>query len=233
VVALLAAAVCAVGVGLALTLLPRERGLWIPVVAGLGVLVLPLILGLAGLDYVEARNMLPLWLPLMTIVAAGLLLRGRGVGLAAVALLAALGLSATLGVALEPLWQRDDWRGLARALGPAEVPRAIVFRPGYADEALTVYRPDARRVSGPVAVREVALVATAGREIEQLHPTRPPRPRHPQVPGFREVRRDYADTYSVVVLRAPGPERVSREDLGAHWLEGGGSAVGVALERRE
>lgn len=204
---LLAGAIAMTGAVLAL----RRRPYGVVPAAILGGLAcaVPLVLALVGLDYFDTRNLLAAWLPLATVVAAGL--AASRPGLAGLAALCAIGLAGVLGVILEPLHRRDDWRGVARALGPARVPRAVVLTPASGGEVpFRHYRPKAARWKGDlVSVREVALVSTAP-AAQAASKTPPPRPRHPVFPGFREVRRTYADAYTVIVLRAPRPKAIGR-----------------------
>jgi mannosyltransferase len=98
------------GIGLALGGATRaDRGIWVAATVGAGSIGLPLILAALGTDYVLSRNLIVAWVPLAILVAAGLTRHAGRVGLALLAALCLLGLVTTIGVALEPEWQRGEW----------------------------------------------------------------------------------------------------------------------------
>jgi mannosyltransferase len=155
-----------IGVGLAaLALLAlgtrrERRGGTIGLVVGLGVLALAGLAALGGKDYVVERNLLPALVPLVAVVALGL---GAGrahlAGALVAAALCAFWLAFDVYVTQTPNLQRPDYRGVASALGPAKVPRAIVsWR--LAGDPLRWYLDDGalRWFGGGEAVREVDLV---------------------------------------------------------------------------
>ncbi len=74
------------------------------------------------------RNLLGVVPALVVAVALGMA-RLRRVGVLALAGAVALCSWALVLVLSDPLLQREDWRGAAAALGPASVPRAIVYGP--------------------------------------------------------------------------------------------------------
>src|SRR5204863_2069457 len=102
------------------------------VFAGLGAtaIVAAVVLALIGPDYLIVRNVLPAWLPLAVAVATGLAASGvPREGIAAAAVLCAIGLVQIVAVASDQRYQRDDWRDAARALGPVTQTRAIIVTP--------------------------------------------------------------------------------------------------------
>jgi hypothetical protein len=156
----------ALGVGLAaLALLAlgtrrERRGGAIALVVGLGVLALAGAAALVGKDYVVERNLLPALVPLAAVVALGLgAARARFAGMLVAVALCAYFLAFDVYVTQTPNLQRPDYRGVATALGPARVPRAIVsWR--LAGDPLRWYLGDGalRWYGGGEAVREVDLV---------------------------------------------------------------------------
>ena len=58
----------------------------------------------------------------------------------------------------DPRYQRDDWRGVAHALGPATPQRVVLVDPGSGLIPLQSYMHGLRTLSRPVAVRELDLV---------------------------------------------------------------------------
>jgi mannosyltransferase len=156
----------AIGVGtaalalLALGTRRERRGAVLGLVVGLGVLALAAAAALAGKDYVVERNLLPALVPLAAVVAIGLgAARARPVGVAVAVALCAFWLAFDIYVTQTPNLQRPDYRGVAKALGPARVPRAIVsWR--LAGDPLRWYLDDGamRWFGGGESVREVDLV---------------------------------------------------------------------------
>ena len=142
-------------------------------------------------------------------VAAAGLARSR-LGLAGAAAVCALGLAAVVGVALEPLWQRDDWRGAAAALGGPRGDRATVVTPSETGTVpFRLYRGQGRPFPASGApVREIALVAPVGGDGEP-----PPRPAITPPAGFPRVRSRLADGYTVITLSGPRPVPLTAEAL--------------------
>src|SRR4051812_43558655 len=144
-----AAAVVAAGVALAglvaAAVRLRDR-LGVRLAGGLAIagIAIPFLLALVGVDYFETRNLLPVWLPFMVAVAAGLLAGARRWGVAAVGVLAVLGAIAAISIDVTPNWRRDDWRGAARTLGQSSELRAVVVTPGNGQVPLELYRPGLR-----------------------------------------------------------------------------------------
>lgn len=138
----------------------ERRGGAIALVVGLGVLALAGAAALAGKDYVVERNLLPALVPLAAVVAIGLgAARARLIGVLVAVALCAYWLAFDIYVTQTPNLQRPDYRGVAAALGPARVPRAIVsWR--LAGDPLRWYLDDGalRWYGGAEAVREVDLV---------------------------------------------------------------------------
>jgi mannosyltransferase len=155
--------------------------------------VVPLALALAGADYVLARNMIAVYLPVILVAAAGL--RGR-VGLAGAAVICAVALVVNVEVATNVKLQRDDWRSAAKALGPAPETRVVIVTPPYAKKPLRLYAGSLPPVPPQgVDVREVVAIMYG----------RPPNyPAAP--PGFPQVvARVRTPSYALVRFRSPVP----------------------------
>lgn len=87
--------------------------------------LLSLVLVLAGYDEVITRNLIVVLITLIVLVSGGLGARRAGVlGLAGTATLCAIGLVATVAVAVDWKLQRVDWKGVARALQAERLPGA-------------------------------------------------------------------------------------------------------------
>jgi len=218
-----AAALCAVAVALLLTRADarERRGAGVAAIISASVLVLAVGFAVAGLDYVVSRNMIVAWVPAAIVVGAGFgAMRGHGIGIAAATALAALFAAIVVAVAVDPRYQRTDWRGAAAALGRPIVNRALVIQPWLPQ--YRTYLPGIRRVpprGGRVA--EVDLVAIAGAV------SAPGRVRHaptagairPPAMGFHEIERRHGDTFTVVRFRSPTPILLTRSALAASGLK--------------
>ena len=179
-----------------------------------------LVLALAGADYLITRNLIAGWLPFAVVLAAGLgAPRARLLGPLLATALCGLFVAAVIAVDARPEFQRDDWRGAARALGAADVPRAVVVSPLNGLVPLSVYRPGLRRfpASGYATVNEIDLLAVARRRPGQT--PRPPRPQAPTVPGFENVTRIVRPTFTLIRMRARAPATFPLADLYGLRLE--------------
>ena len=193
-------------------------------VAGVGAVCL---LAAVGLDYLNTRNMIGLWLPFAIVVGCGLGAPAADRwGLAGAAALAVVFVAAVVAVDVHRPYQRDDWRGAVHALGRAAGPRAIVATPGSATLPFEVYLPRARVVRGPsVTVQEIDVLGIAQRSSPG-HEPEPPPPISGFIPaGFVPVaiRRDRM--FTVVRYRAPAPATLPTSALAGMRLQPIGSAV--------
>ena len=206
-----AALVVVIGVLLALRAAwsPDARGIRAALVLGFSAFAAPVVLAIGGSDYLNARNVIGAWLPLAVAVSAGLMSVRRGA--AGVALLCMLGIASSVGVVVEPQWQRQDWRGIADAIGSPTGSRLIVAHPEGGRVPLQVYRGTSLvSANRPVAVTEIVAVAPISPTGPNSHSGPPPRPVRLKGPnGFRLVERRYTDSYSLVRLRSDRIRRVS------------------------
>jgi 4-amino-4-deoxy-L-arabinose transferase-like glycosyltransferase len=162
-----AAAIVAAAAAAALALLAvapaRERraGLVALTLAGAAGLA-PVVLAVAGKDYVFFRNLVALWLPLAIALAAGL--AGRrlfGLGLAAAFALIAVFVFADVAMWTRSSLQRDDYRRLAASL-PRGRGIAFVVYPGWDATALRHYDPALGRLAARrLRVRAVDIVGVS------------------------------------------------------------------------
>jgi mannosyltransferase len=138
----------------------RERASEIALV-GIAALGLPLLLSLTHmLDVFDGRNVIASWTPWVLLLAIGLGV-SRAPRLAAVvgASLCALSLLVVIALDSSPAYQRDNWRGVARAL-PAHPLASVVVTPSNGLLPLSVYLPGLRKDTAPrVAAREIDFVS--------------------------------------------------------------------------
>jgi len=195
----------------------NERRRVLPcVVVGLIAVGTPTILDVAGLRYVEARNLSVCLIPLLVPVAAGFTtIRAGGeptrVGTAALVGLCLVWIGLVVNVYVNPRYQKADWREVGRQLGPAPVPRALVAQRSPTLRLLRVYLPQVARM--PRGGTEVKQIAVVDATVNTQGP--------PALPRFRPVARHRTDTTSVYVYSARRPVKVTRSALRAHRLEPG------------
>jgi mannosyltransferase len=184
----------------------RERAaLKIGAAVGAATLAIALVLAVAGGDYYLSRYVLAAWLPLVLVIAVGYgASRSGRIGVAATAAVCALSLFVVLSVDTRPEFQRDDWRGVARALGKPDGPRVIVVSPINGSIPLGLYLPLDKLHE--TVVQEVDAVAVAPRVAGKTRTAPAVRIGSPPL-GFREIARHQGPTYTVVryELQAPAP----------------------------
>ncbi len=193
---------------------PRELRIArdVAIVAGSG-LALPLLLAVTHLvDVFDGRNVIATWVPLAVLVAGGLGMAraGRtgpllGVGLCTVSL------AVIVAINVIPVYQRDDWRGIAQALSTPATSRVVVGEE-FASLPLSVYLGPFQGSSGVnVTTRELDFVA-----LRQKRAARSPLP--PVVPmsppsGFRLAGVRRTKTFAVSRFTAPRPTAVRLKAL--------------------
>jgi uncharacterized membrane protein len=137
------------------------RGAGIAAVLATVVLLAPLLLALAGVDYYLARALMPAWIPLAIVIGAACTApRARVAGAALAVVLVAAFVYAQVKIQSSPQYQRPNWRGVAAALGSARGPRAIVLYNGLGTDPLATYLPRVpwTTPSGALSVDEVDVI---------------------------------------------------------------------------
>jgi len=206
---LAAGAVVVAGAWLLLRRTPRparERALLLAAVGAVGV-ALPLLAALAGADYLNTRNLLPALVPLLAALAVGYgASDAPRLGRALLAAQCAISLAVVVAVAADAQYQRQDWRGLAHALGGGDGPRALVITPANGELALRYYRPGLRTMSPRgAAVREVDVVTVAGSRDPGKAPEIPrPTATALGVAGFAPAGERTTETFAILRFRAIG-----------------------------
>ncbi len=147
---LLTVLAAALAVALACGLRRSDRGLLALVLIAVGV---PVALAAFGADYLITRNLVAALVPLI-VLAAVAATRTRA-GPVLIGGLCVIGVVAFAGVESNTLYQRDDWSGVAAALGPAtHGPRVVVVNPSDGVPGARDLRAVARTLPGP-AIRHV------------------------------------------------------------------------------
>lgn len=168
--------------------------------------------GLLGADYVLDRNLLAAVVPMAVVVAVGLAVPARRRVTVALAVVLCAGLVAEhVRVARDPALQRDDWRSVAAAIGPARPDRVVSVVPGWQEFPLGLYRPGLRLMTAPASVREVVAITYRG-----LRPRPGPRTQPAPPPPFRRTRERRIQRMTVTWFRAPRPVRLhpTKDPLG-------------------
>jgi len=197
-----------------------------------GTIGVPLLLVVAGQDYLNTRNVIVALPALLVAVAAGLTgmtSRPDRTGSLAAAALGAVLLAVTLLVASDERFQRDDWREVAAALGPPSGQRAVVVSPGSGWIALELYRDGLRPLPAatPTAVTEVDVVAIARRSETGGRDPAPAPPAVPVLPANLRPLSVQRDATATVVRYAtmPSPFDVDPPTLAPAALWPGDGAV--------
>ena len=184
-------------------------------VVTLGALALPLLLAASHLiDVYDGRNVIATWAPLAVLVAAGLgAARAARAGVVLGVALLAASAAVIAAVDLSPTYQRDDWRGIAHALGrPAG--RRVVVAPEFASLPLYVYMGPLRGVSSATVSTPEIDFATLRQRRSARAPLPPPVPATaPRGFVLAGVRR--TSTYAVTRYVAAHPQQVVVSSLRA------------------
>lgn len=181
-----------------------RRALLVTLGLGAVVLGLPLLGAAAGSDYVLDRNLLGGWILFALVLAIPLGLGGRaraGAVLAAAA--CAVFVWADVRVVHHRELQRDDWRGVARALGPPRPGRVVVVVPGWQEKPLALYDRGLRVMGLPRVANEVIDVTYNG-----ARPRPGPRGTAPPPRPFRRVWTNNVQRMTLTLYRAPRPSLV-------------------------
>jgi mannosyltransferase len=187
----------------------------------------PIVMAIAGTDYLLPRNLMAMYAPFTIALAAGFGgSRGGRVGPTLAAALCATAAFVCVWTSFDESVQRDDWRDAARALGP--VPngdRAIVLNPEPARKPLQLYAGRLERIDPRGAAPSVLEVIAIG----NARPPNFPEPQPPAV-GFQRVERRVTETYELVRWRAPAaPVPVLLPELEAARLDD--EVPGLFLQR--
>jgi uncharacterized membrane protein len=179
----------------------RPRGTAAALVAiAVAAALVPLVLALLGADYLLPRNAIALFVPLILVLAAGLGAANR-LGIAGAAVICAVALVVNAEVATDAKLQRDDWRGAAKALGPATTTdRAVVVDPDYDSKPLRLYAHGLAPIPPQGAdVAEVVTIASA----------RPPVAKPPPTSGFTATSHTATPSYVLTRYTAQTPQHVA------------------------
>lgn len=205
---------------------PERRGALVAgglAVAGFG---LGLVLIALGFDEVITRNLIVVLLAVIVLAAAGLGARRSGaLGWAATAALCAIGVIATVGVAVDWRSQRPDWRGVARVASagrPASADAAVLVENDPSLIPLGDYMPGLYPlIAGGAQVQELAVVAAVKAPTVTFcwwgaacHLPLAPLDTSIHIPGFQRVGPiTRVNQFEIYRLRAARPVALTRDEV--------------------
>jgi len=180
----------------------------------IGAFALPLALAAThAVDVYDGRNVIGNWVPFALLLACALA-SARAPRWAPAALGAgfvALSLAVVAAIDLVPAYQRDDWHGIADALGGGHAGRVVVSE-RFGQAPLSIYLPEVRKTSArTVSAREVAYVSLRVRHTGGA-PSSPPIPRRAPA-GFQLAGVTRREAFAVVRYRAPQTVTVTTKAL--------------------
>jgi mannosyltransferase len=202
----------------------ERRGARDAALAASGAIVLPLLLAATHLvDVYDGHNMIAFWVPFAVLTAAGFgtaAARNSGalLGGALVAIYVAMIVAANF-----PVYQRDDWRGVAHSLATPASTRLIVAE-AHAVFPLSIYMGALRDVSAPLpSVREVDFVAL--RHLRTVGPPRAAVVPLSSPPGFRAAGVTRTETFAISHFVAAKPTSPRLSELASASGIGNAEAI--------
>ncbi len=201
----------------------ERRGAALAACLGLSALALPILLGFLGADYFDGRNMIPIFVPLIIVLAAGFAVRrAGGAGLLLAGAFCLCSLIFTIEIDRLPRLQREDLRNAAKEVGALHRGVAVVTIRFSGNEPLRYYLA-ARYPQGPLPpLREIDLVGSkqaADRAAARLLPA-----------AFRRVeQKPVSYNFTLTRYRSSRPLQVPLAVLGQGALVGGGRHSSVLV----
>jgi 4-amino-4-deoxy-L-arabinose transferase-like glycosyltransferase len=188
--------------------------------AGVG---LPLLLALLGADYFDGRNLIPIFVPLVIVLAAGFAVRrARWFGVALGAAFCLCSLAYTIEIDRLPRLQREDLRHAAAEVGELRPGIALVTIKYSGNQPLRYYL-GGRFAEGPLPpLREIDLVGSRSAAEANARRLLPP--------AFHRVEsKTVSYNFTLTRLRASHPVRVPLRILEQGALVGGGKHASVVV----
>lgn len=200
----------------------ERRGARVAAIVGGAGITLPLLLGVVGADYLDGRNLIPVFVPLIVLLGAGFGVRRAGwLGLVLAAAFCLCALIFTIEIDRLPRLQREDLRNAAQQIEPLRPGTAVVTIRYAVNQPLRYYL-GARFAEGTLPpLREIDLVgsASAERRAMLLLP-----------PAFHRVEsKPVSYDFTLTRFRAPRPVSVPLRALERGALVGGGARASVLV----
>ncbi len=189
----------------------EERGALVCLLLAAGGVLLPVLLALAGADYLAPRNLLGAMVPVSALIGVLVVSPAAGrAGLALAALIAVAFAAVTIDIDLSPRLQRGDWKAVAHALSAGPRERAITTVE-LGSAPLEYYLPGLHNLAraSTVELTEIdetgyrPLVGTAG---------------EPPAAGFRLLERRNLNGLMVYRFVSSTPRAVSESALRSHVI---------------
>jgi hypothetical protein len=201
----------------------ERRGAGVAGLVGCTAVAMPLLLGLLGADYLNGRNLLPMFVPLLMVLGAGFGVRRAGwagFGLAGVFCLCLLVF--TVEIDRLPRLQREDLRNAAAEIGSLP-PGTAVITSRYAGSQALRYYLEAQFAEGPLPpLREIDLVGSSHAADRNAHRLLPA--------AFRRMEsKPVSYEFTLTRFRSRLPVRVPLHLLQRGALVGGGRSASVLI----
>jgi hypothetical protein len=193
----------------------RRRGLGLAALTAV-TLAVPLLLALAGFDYLFPRNAIAALIPAAAALAAGF--ASHRLGLAAAVALCLTAVAVNIQVGFNASLQRDDWRAVARAIGsPEGGDRGIVLSEQVQLAPLEHYVPELREYPPSGATLGEIVAVRIARSRGSYRPQPPA--------GFQLVERRREASFELERFRSRAPAHVGPPFIEAARLEEGVPAL--------
>jgi hypothetical protein len=200
----------------------ERRGSAIVAVIGVAGVGLPLLLGAFGADYLDGRNLLPVFVPLIVLLGAGFGVRRAGwAGLALAGAFCLCALVFTIEIDRLPRLQREDLRNAAHQIEPLRPSTAVVTIRYATNQPLRYYLGASFARGTLPPLREIDLVGSASAELgaARLLP-----------PAFHRVEsKPVSYNFTLMRFRAARPVSVPLRVLERGALVGGGARAAVLV----
>lgn len=216
-------ALAALALLLALGSSEEKRAAGVAALVGGISLALPLLLAFLGSDYVDGRNLLPVFVPLLILLGAGFAVRRAGLaGLALAAAFCLCGLAFTLEIDRLPRLQREDLRNAAAEVGAMHKGEVVVTNRYAAQWPLRYYLDATAAPQQLPPLTEIDLVGSKS-AAEQAAPRLLP-------PAFHRVEsKPVSYEFTLTRYRSSRPVRVPLGALQQGALVGGGGSAAVLV----
>ncbi|MGN6255102.1 MAG: glycosyltransferase family 39 protein [Solirubrobacterales bacterium] len=201
----------------------EKRAAGVAALVGGIALALPLLLALLGSDYVDGRNLLPVFVPLLILIGAGFAVRRAGLaGLALAVAFCLCSLAFTLEIDRLPRLQREDLRNAAAEVGALR-PGEVVIADRYAAGWPLRYYLDAH--SAPRSLPPLTEIVLVGSKTAAERSARRILP-----PEFHRVEsKPVSYDFTLTRYRSSRPVRVPLRLLRQGALVGGGQRASVLV----
>jgi 4-amino-4-deoxy-L-arabinose transferase-like glycosyltransferase len=217
-------ALVSLGLLLALGGAAEKRAAGVAALVGGLALALTFLLALLGSDYVDGRNLLPVFVPLLIVIGAGFGVERAGLaGLALAGAFCLCGLVFTLEIDRLPRLQREDLRNAAADVGTLR-PGEVVVTNRYAASWPLRYYLDARSAPSRLPpLREIDLVGSKSAAEEAAPKLLPP--------AFHRVEsKPVSYEFTLTRYRSSRPVHVPLSLLRQGALVGGGGQPAAELD---